>query len=213
MPGQAIIKINNSEWQMSIASTAWERVQGLGGIPGITAGTGMFFDLGYPQVITVTTIPMLFALDIAFLDENLVVTEIYRDIPPGYLVTSTQPARYFLEVNSRELTNANPGDQANLEITGQTVIASTSSADWLGLVNLFLPLIMGMAFWGMLIPLVKSLFTVETKGSQLLAATRKKTPDLEVEILEWGSRHKLVKIYRNGRVYAATYAEPFPTME
>lgn len=27
------------------------------------------------------------------------------------------------------------------------------------------------------------------------------------------SQHKLVRIYRNGRCYAATYAEPFPTKE
>jgi hypothetical protein len=27
------------------------------------------------------------------------------------------------------------------------------------------------------------------------------------------SQHKLVKIYRNGRCYADTYAEPFPTKE
>jgi len=27
------------------------------------------------------------------------------------------------------------------------------------------------------------------------------------------SQHKLVKIIKNGRVYAATYAEPFPTKE
>ncbi len=27
------------------------------------------------------------------------------------------------------------------------------------------------------------------------------------------SQHKLVRIYKNGRCYAATYAEPFPTKE
>ena len=32
-------------------------------------------------------------------------------------------------------------------------------------------------------------------------------------IVERGPQHKLVKIYKKGRVYAATYAEPFPTRE
>jgi hypothetical protein len=116
---------------------------------------------------------MLFALDIAFLDENLVVTEVYRDIQPGYLVTSQQPARYFLEVNAGELASVNPGDQAAAEVTLPPVI-NTSSAGWLDLVNTFVPLLMGMAFLGMLIPLVKSLFQVETMQPQLLAANRKK---------------------------------------
>ena len=116
---------------------------------------------------------MLFALDIAFLDENLVVTEVYRDIQPGYLVTSQQPARYFLEVNAGELANVNPGDQAAAEITLPPVI-NTSSTGWLDLVNTFMPLLMGVALFGMLIPLVKSLFSEETKEPQLLASNRKK---------------------------------------
>ena len=40
-----------------------------------------------------------------------------------------------------------------------------------------------------------------------------KKKEIEVRIEDRGPRHKLVKIYLNGRVYAATYAEPFPTVE
>jgi len=36
---------------------------------------------------------------------------------------------------------------------------------------------------------------------------------IEVVIVDRGPHHKLVKIYKKGRVYAATYAEPFPTKE
>lgn len=36
---------------------------------------------------------------------------------------------------------------------------------------------------------------------------------VNIEITNRGQNHKLVKIYRNGRVYASTYAEPFPTKE
>jgi hypothetical protein len=34
-----------------------------------------------------------------------------------------------------------------------------------------------------------------------------------VVITDRGGNHKLVRIYRNGRCYASTYAEPFPTKE
>jgi|GEM_PF-3911211 hypothetical protein len=41
----------------------------------------------------------------------------------------------------------------------------------------------------------------------------KQLPSVDVEIIDWGTNHKLVKIYKRGRVYATTYAEPFPTKE
>jgi uncharacterized membrane protein (UPF0127 family) len=173
MLGQGTITLNNNTWQVSIAADPVDLSAGLGNLANLPAETGEYFDLGQMQTIRVTTVPMLFALDIAFLDENLVVTEVYQDMQPGYLVTSHQPARYFLEVNSGELANVNPGDQAEAEITLPPVI-STSGTGWLDLLNTFMPLIMGIAFLGMLIPLVKSLFQGETVQPQLLAATRKK---------------------------------------
>lgn len=77
MAGQVKITINDKEWLASLSNTYWELVQGLGGIPEMNAGTGMLFDLGFAQDITVTTEPMLFPLDIAFLSEDLVIIEIY----------------------------------------------------------------------------------------------------------------------------------------
>ncbi|MDD5703068.1 MAG: DUF192 domain-containing protein, partial [Dehalococcoidales bacterium] len=173
MLGQGTITIQNTTWQVSIAADPVDLSTGLGNLPSLPVANGELFDLGISQTIHVTTVPMLFALDIAFLDENLVVTEVYRDILPGYLVTSQQPARYFLEVNAGELANVNPGDQAAAEITLPPLI-STASTSWLDLLNTFVPLLMGVAFIGMLIPLVKSLFSEETKEPQLLASNRKK---------------------------------------
>lgn len=180
MLGQGTIIIQNSTWQVSIAADPVDLSAGLGNLPSLPVATGELFDLGVSQTIQVTTVPMLFALDIAFLDENLVVTEVYREILPGYLVTSQQLARYFLEVNAGELVDVNPGDQAAAEITLPPVI-NTGSAGWLDLVNTFVPLLMGIAFIGMLIPLVKSLFTGETQEPQLLTATRKKDPTWQKE--------------------------------
>jgi hypothetical protein len=58
---------------------------------------------------------MLFPLDIAFFSETLVITEIYRNIEPGYVATSTLPGRYFLEVNAGELEGIESGDRALVE--------------------------------------------------------------------------------------------------
>jgi len=104
MSGQAYLVISDKEWLVSLAIATWELEQGLGGLPELEAGTGMLFDLGVEQTIHVTTVPMLFPLDIAFLSEDLKVTEVYQNVEPGYLVTSTQPARYFIEVNAGDLT-------------------------------------------------------------------------------------------------------------
>lgn len=116
MAGQAVVKIGNNEWLTDVATLPWELEQGLGGLPELPTGTGMLFDLGFEQTIHVTTVPMLFPLDIAFLSEELMVTEVYHNIEPGYLVTSTQPARHFIEVNAGELEGIAPGDTVSVEL-------------------------------------------------------------------------------------------------
>src|SRR4030042_3003665 len=110
MAGQAVVRIKDKEWLVSIATATWELEQGLGGLPELPLQTGMLFDLGFEQVIHVTTAPMLFSLDIAFLSEELTVTEVYHDVEPAYLVTSIQLARYFIEVNAGELEGIAPED-------------------------------------------------------------------------------------------------------
>ncbi|MFC2032075.1 ArdC-like ssDNA-binding domain-containing protein [Chloroflexota bacterium] len=116
MAGQTIITIDNKDWQISLAATPLDLSQGLGGLPEILPGTGMLFDTGFEQIIEVTTVPMLFSLDIAFLSEDFIVNEVYRNVALGYLVTSTTPARYFLEVNSGELEGIDTGDEALAEL-------------------------------------------------------------------------------------------------
>jgi hypothetical protein len=116
------------------------------------------------QTIQVTTAPMLFPIDIVFLDSNLVVTEIYPNVQPGYLVTSQNPARYFVEVNAGELASAGviAGNQAAEVITTPPVITSTtttSGSSWTDIINSFLPLIIVVAFMGMMFPLMGSLTT------------------------------------------------------
>ncbi len=144
MPGQATVTIRDKQWQVSIASTPWELVQGLGGIPEMPPGSGMLFDMGFEQTINVTTEPMLFPLDIAFLSEAMVVTEIYRNIQPGYMVTSTSPARYFLEVNAGELDGVDSASQASVELLAP--VSTVAASDWITPVSSF----MGFTLMGVL---------------------------------------------------------------
>lgn len=116
MAGQALVTIKDKQWVVDIANTSWELMQGLGGISELPAGTGMLFDLRYEKTIEVTTAPMLLPLDIAFLSDGLMITEIYRDVQPCYLVTSQLPARYFIEVNAGEFADMEVGEAVSIKL-------------------------------------------------------------------------------------------------
>ncbi len=172
MPGQATLTIMDKQWSISLATTLSELTQGLGGLPGIPAGSGMLFDLGMPQTIQVTTVPMLFPLDIAFLSENLVITEVYRDILPNYLVISTLPARSFIEVNAGELDGIDTGDRATVELLPlQGPLAA--QPDWMSaLVSLMEFTIFGLFMVGMVRTLVKGMFAPEEKKEVIISGEK-----------------------------------------
>ncbi len=144
MPGQAIITIRDKQLQASIATTPGELTQGLGGLAELAPNTGMFFDTGYEQIIQVTTVPMLFPIDIVFLSESLAVTEVYPNVESGFIITPTSSARYFLEVNVGELEGIEVGDTAQVEVLS---LAETpvSNADWTSMmVSMFGFMVMGV---------------------------------------------------------------------
>ena len=165
MAGQATATIRNKQWDVSVAVTPWELVQGLGGLPGIPAQSGMLFDLGVEQTIQVTTVPMLFPIDIAFLSEKLVVTEVYRNVQPGYLVTSTGPGRFFFEVNAGELEGIAEGDQAVAEVI---VPAQAVAPDWVSVLLGFMGfVVMGVFMVSFVRDLVKGMFEEPEKRLEL----------------------------------------------
>jgi len=169
MPGQAVVTIRDKQWQCTIASTPQEWVSGLGGVESIPPGTGMLFDTGWEQIIQVTTVPMLFPIDIAFLSESLVVTEVYLNVEPGFIVTPTVPARYFLEVNASELEGIESGDVALIKIL--SLAETPSTADWMPTMMTFLGfMVMGMFMVAIVKDLVKN--TLETEKKSLLYGPR-----------------------------------------
>ncbi len=221
MAGQATVSIRDKIWNVDVATTPWELEQGLGGLAELPAGTGMLFDLGIEQAIQVTTVPMLFSLDIVFLSETLIITEVYRDVQPGYLMNSTSPARYFLEVNAGETEGLEIGDQVTVEmLSGEE---SGALPEWVPAFTGFMGMIvMGILSVSIVRGLTKGFFggheQPELIPRTLEDSSGKEEPTInqnkiEVVIVDRGPHHKLVKIYKKGRVYAATYAEPFPTEE
>ncbi|KSV16593.1 LtrC-like protein [Dehalococcoides mccartyi] len=166
MAGQVKVTIGDYEWLVCLASTYWELGQGLGGITEIYAGTGMLFDLGFAQDITVTTEPMLFPLDIAFLSEDLVVTEISRNVEPGCHVHSIIPGQYFLEVNAGELEEVDVGSQVSLEML--TLQDVPSEPAWVpAMISLVGFTLMGFLMVGMVKDMVR---TISEDSSKTLPA-------------------------------------------
>ena len=155
MSGQALITIGESQWQAYLAVEPWELAQGLGELYSIDPNTGMLFDTGWEQLIQVTTIPMHFPIDICFLSESLIVTEVYHNIEPGYLVTSTLPARFFLEVNAGELEDIEVGEQASAELLPFEEVP-VAVPDWVSMMVSFMGFMVMAVF---MIGMVKSITT------------------------------------------------------
>lgn len=179
MPGQAIVTIRDKQWQVSIADTPWELTQGLGGLAELAENTGMFFDTGYEQIIQVTTMPMLFPIDIAFFSESLAVTEVYRNVEPGFIVTPILTARYFIEVNAGELENIEVGDMALVELLSLAEAPPTTT-DWTSnMMTFFCFVVMGVFMVAIAKDLLKDTLELEKKpalygprGERLLPQTR-----------------------------------------
>jgi uncharacterized membrane protein (UPF0127 family) len=112
----AVITVRDKQWSVGIASTPQELAQGLGGITGILPDTGMLFDTGWEQYITVTTEDMLFPIDVVFLSQSLVVVDLVQRFIPRHRITSVQPARFFLEVNAGEMDSIELGDLVSIDI-------------------------------------------------------------------------------------------------
>ena len=191
MAGQAIVAIAGRQWGVDVALTPWELAQGLGGIPGMPPETGMLFDMGYEQVIGVTTVPMLFPLDIAFLSEDLVVTEVYRDVEPGLLLNSASPARHFLEVNAGELEGVEAGATAVLTPVPLQEVAQSPS--WASAMYGFAGMLIVAVLLSSVVRGAAPTALPETVEPRLLAHTRpaRKPTRHDVSVHSWEERDRL----------------------
>ena len=106
------VTIDSRDWVVSVAQSLPELQQGLSGVASIPAQTGKLFDLGSDKLVTVNAYDMLFPIDVVFIGADMKVTEIAPNLVPGptSAVTSTIPARYFLEMNAGEYTGLSHDD-------------------------------------------------------------------------------------------------------
>ena len=143
MPGEATVAIRDKQWAVSVATTPEELSQGLKGVPSIPANTGMLFDTGADQIITVSTEGMLFPVDVIFIGDNLKVTEVAFGLPPEDWGTASLPARYILEVNAGEAAGIEGGDDV-------AIAYAAISYELIGLIgSLFVIAMVGMLASGM----------------------------------------------------------------
>lgn len=112
----AVISIGNQFWQVYIATTYEEITQGLANTNYIPVRTGMLFVLPTTQQITVSTQYMLFPIDIIFIDENMQITEIVRNVPAGVNIMSAHPVKYFFEVRGGESVGLQIGDSVTVTV-------------------------------------------------------------------------------------------------
>ena len=138
MPGTGIVAIGVSEWSVNVATTDIELTTGLGGLESIPVGSGMLFILPATMPIEVTTEPMLFNIDIIFIDEDLHVIGVMEDVPPGYIVTQDNPVKYFLEVNAGESILVEIGD--GVDLSGVSVPEEPSG--YSGIISQITPIVM-----------------------------------------------------------------------
>ena len=69
-----------------------------------------------PQPITVNTQHLRFPIDIVFIDSQLRVVNVARNIQPGMLVTEHSPVQYVLEVNATETAGIEAGELVGIAI-------------------------------------------------------------------------------------------------
>ena len=120
-----IVTIRDKVWNVLITETLSEMATGLGGQTSLPAGNGMLFPIVPPRTVVVTTVPMLFNIDIGFIRDGAVY-RIVDDAEPGNLVESIGWVDYFLEVNEVELLEIQPGDLVSIVVTGDVPAEPTN---------------------------------------------------------------------------------------
>lgn len=190
------IIIDNEQWQTNIATTSQELSQGLGNLESIPEHYSMLFDLGYPRYVSVTTQPMLFPIDIAFISGDFIVTQIERDVQPGLLIASNEPARAWLETNSDELADIEVGDGIIIDVLSAPVLPVSPLTYILPIVALGVVGAVGIGLVKVLEP--KASFTALIPTSRVPVVTQEYPYERKVRIaLRKLPAWKLQEIYRN----------------
>jgi uncharacterized protein len=113
------LTINNETIKVELANTLETRIQGLSGRDELAQDSGMLFIFDEPGFHSFWMKDMLFALDIIWIDDQLTVVDMHKNITPETFPEAfrpTKPAQLVLEVNTGFIENYNiqQGDQVVL---------------------------------------------------------------------------------------------------
>lgn len=125
------ISIGNRTYNVQLAETEEDQEKGLGGLSELHEDNGMLFLFEETNPVGFTMKDTLIPLDIIFLDEEFVVTQIFNGIPGSDEILDGD-ANYVLEVNSG--SGVNVGDELEFKPTdnkekSQKMLVLNSSGD------------------------------------------------------------------------------------
>ncbi len=111
--------LGDTTFNLEIADTPATRAQGLSGRTELKTNEGMLFIFPREDYYRFWMKEMNFALDLIWLDQNLIIVDITANLQPDtypQTVTSDQPAQYVLEITAghAEQFGIKIGDQAIL---------------------------------------------------------------------------------------------------
>lgn len=116
-PDAKYVVVNNQKWRVEVANTSALRTRGLSYRESLAENSGMLFVFDKPDFYGFWMLGMKFPIDIIFIDENMKIVDIFRDVKPETYPNSFKPSKkslYVFEVNSGESKNLKIGDIVRL---------------------------------------------------------------------------------------------------
>ncbi len=117
LPGTPIVRIDNVSMRVEIAQTDESRIKGLSGRTKFDSADGLLFVFPESDYHSIWMKDMYFPIDILWIDENLTIVGIEKNVDPSTYPRSFRPpvpVRYVIE------TNIHYADTFNLHV-GQKV--------------------------------------------------------------------------------------------
>jgi len=128
------VTINNTTWDVELATTPEQRYRGLSGRSKIPKGTGMLFVFPAPQVLSFCMRGCTVALDIAFIGPDMRVAGIHTmrvepDLAGRITYSSVRAVQFALEVPGGELESGGvkPGSKVTFSRQIQVAVKGLSS--------------------------------------------------------------------------------------
>lgn len=112
-----VAQIGAKEWQIEIADSPTSRIRGLSYRDDLLADKAMLFVFDEPGYYGIWMLGMKFPIDIIFIDQDMKIVDVFRDIKPDTYPASFKPSQkalYVLEMNSGESKELKIGDLVNL---------------------------------------------------------------------------------------------------